>query len=289
MYSNNPSNPELYEPSKKSIQKLQSTIEELKSANAQLKARNIMHKEFINIAAHELRTPIQPILSLAKVLQSRIKDSEQSDLLNAVIKNAKRLQRLTEDILDVTKMENSSLKLNKELFNLYHLLSSNVEDYKSQIEKDNVSIELLLEPTNEDLLIEADRNRLSQVISNLLSNAIKFTNEGTVSVAVQMKDSSRVIVSVKDTGTGIDPEILPRLFCKFATISKTGTGLGLFISKNIIEAHGGNIYAENNEGIEGATFYIILPVHSEGDFSTVDELHKITDPGPEYGESKLNF
>ena len=180
-------------------------------------------------------------------------------------------------------MENSSLKLNKELFNLYHLLSSNVEDYKSQVEKDNVGIELLLEPTNEDLLIEADRNRLSQVISNLLSNAIKFMNEGTVSVAVQMKDSSRVIVSVKDTGTGIDPEILPRLFCKFATISKTGTGLGLLISKNIIEAHGGNIYAENNEGIEGATFYIILPVHAEGDFSTVDELHKITDPGPEYG------
>ena len=186
-------------------------------------------------------------------------------------------------------MENSSLKLNKELFNLYHLLSSNVEDYKSQVEKDNVGIELLLEPTNEDLLIEADRNRLSQVISNLLSNAIKFMNEGTVSVAVQMKDSSRVIVSVKDTGTGIDPEILPRLFCKFATISKTGTGLGLLISKNIIEDHGGNIYAENNEGIEGATFYIILPVHAEGDFSTVDELHKITDPGPEYGESKLNF
>ena len=93
MYSNNTPHPELYEPSKKSIQKLQSTIEELKSANAQLKAHNIMHKEFINIAAHELRTPIQPILGLTKVLQSRIKDSEQSDLLNAVIKNAKRLQK----------------------------------------------------------------------------------------------------------------------------------------------------------------------------------------------------
>jgi len=283
MYSNNTPHPELYEPSKKSIQKLQSTIEELKSINVQLKAHNIMHKEFINIAAHELRTPIQPILGLTEVLQSRIKDSEQSDLLNAVIKNAKRLQRLTEDILDVTKMENSSLKLNKERFNLYNLLSSNVEDYKSQIEKDNVSIELVLEPNNEDLLIEADRNRLTQVISNLLSNAIKFTNEGTVSVAVQIKDSSHVIISVKDTGTGINPEILPRLFSKFATLSKTGTGLGLFISKNIIEAHGGNICAENNEGAEGATFYVILPVHAEGDFGTAADLHKIsTDPSFEY-------
>lgn len=289
MYSNNSPNPDFYEPSKKSIQKLQSTIEELKSANAQLKARNIMHNEFINIAAHELRSPIQPILGLAKVLQSRIKDSEQSDLLNAVIKNAKRLQRLTEDILDVTKIENSSLKLNKERFNLYHLLSSSVEDYKNQIEKHNVSIELLLEPNNKDLLIEADRDRLSQVISNLLSNAIKFTNDGTVSVAVQMKDSSHVIVSVKDTGTGIDPEILPRLFCKFATISKTGTGLGLFISKNIIEAHGGNICAENNKGVQGATFYVTLPVHAEGYFSTAADLHKITDPGSEYEQSKLNF
>jgi signal transduction histidine kinase len=179
--------------------------------------------------------------------------------------------------LDVTKMENSSLKLNKERFNLYNLLSSNVEDYKSQIEKDNVSIELVLEPNNED------RNRLTQVISNLLSNAIKFTNEGTVSVAVQIKDSSHVIISVKDTGTGINPEILPRLFSKFATLSKTGTGLGLFISKNIIEAHGGNICAENNEGAEGATFYVILLVHAEGDFGTAADLHKIsTDPSFEY-------
>jgi signal transduction histidine kinase len=113
----------------------------------------------------------------------------------------------------------------------------------------------------------------------LLSNGIKFTNEGTVSVAVQRKDASHIVVSVKDTGTGIDLEILPRLFSKFATISKTGTGLGLFISKNIIEAHGGKIWAENNANIKGATFYIILPVHTEEHFNTVDDSEKIIDTG----------
>jgi signal transduction histidine kinase len=280
MFSNNPSNQEFYEPSKKSKEQLESTIEKLKSANAQLKVLNIMQKEFINIAAHELRTPIQPILGLTKVLHSMIKDSEQLDLLNVVIKNAKRLQGLTEDILDVTKIESSSLKLNKERFNLYDLLSSSVEDYKTQIEKDNVSIKMLFESDNKDFFVEADRNKLTQVISNLLCNAIRFTNEGTVSVAVQMKGASHIVVSIKDTGSGIDLEILPKLFSKFATISKTGTGLGLFISKNIIEAHGDKIWAKNNTNTKGATFYIILPVHTEEHFkNTVDDSEKIIDTG----------
>ena len=264
-------------------------LADIYQTNAQLKVRNIMQKEFINIAAHELRTPIQPILGLTKVLHSMIKDSEQLDLLNVVIKNAKRLQGLTEDILDVTKIENNSLNLNKERFNLYDLLSSSVEDYKNQIEKDNVSIKLLFEHDNKDFFVEADRNKLTQVIYNLLSNAIKFTNEGSVFVALQRKDASHIVVSVKDTGTGIDPKILPRLFSKFATISKTGTGLGLFISKNIIEAHGGKIWAENNANIKGATFYIILPVHTEEHFNTVDVSEKIIDTGSEYGQSKLKF
>jgi signal transduction histidine kinase len=248
-----------------SNKKLVLTNKRLESANEQLKVHDRMQNEFINIAAHELRTPIQPILSLTEVLRSKIKDTQQVDLLSIITRNAKRLQRLTEDILDVTRIESHSLKLNKERFNLADLISSVIDDYRNHIEKDNIAVKLLYERNNKDnnIFVEADRGRLIQVISNLIDNAIKFTKEGTISIITEKKDS-QVIVSVKDTGTGIDPEILPRLFSKFATKSERGgTGLGLFICKNIVEAHGGKIWIENNniyDGKKGATFTFSLAV-----------------------------
>jgi two-component system sensor histidine kinase VicK len=152
----------------------------------------------------------------------------------------------------------------KERFNLSDLISSIIDDYRNRIERDNIAVKLLYEPNNKDnIFVEADRGRLIQVISNLLDNAIKFTKEGTISIITEEKDS-KVIVSVKDTGTGIDPEILPRLFSKFVTKSERGgTGLGLFICKNIVEAHGGKIWIENNniyDGKKGSTFTFSLPV-----------------------------
>jgi two-component system, OmpR family, sensor histidine kinase VicK len=231
-----------------------------------LKEVQKMKDEFINIAAHELRTPIQPILGLSEVLHAKIKDTEQRQLLDTITRNAKRLQRLTSDILDVTKIETHSLKLNKERFNLADLISSSIiEDYRNRIEKDNIAVKLLYERNNKDnnIFVEADRGRLIQVISNLLDNAIKFTKEGTISIITEEKDS-KVIVSVKDTGSGIDPEILPRLFSKFVTKSERGgTGLGLFICKSIVEAHGGKIWIESNDIYKekgGATFSFSLPI-----------------------------
>ncbi|HEX2068160.1 MAG TPA: ATP-binding protein [Nitrososphaeraceae archaeon] len=242
------------------------TNKKLEAANEQLKVHDNMQKEFINIAAHELRTPIQPILSLTEVLRFKIKDTQYVDLLSIIRRNAKRLQRLTDTILDVTRIESHSLKLNKERFNLNDLISSIIDDYRNHIEKDNVEIKLLYKPNNKDntIFVEADRERLIQVISNLLDNAIKFTNDGTISIITEQRDS-QVVVSIKDTGTGIDPEIMPRLFSKFVTKSERGgTGLGLFICKSIIEAHGGKIWAENNnniyDGKKGATFTFSLPV-----------------------------
>jgi signal transduction histidine kinase len=109
-------------------------------------------------------------------------------------------------------------------------------------------------------IVEADKDRISQVISNLLANAVKFTNEGVIRIAAE-KNNGEILVSIKDTGTGVDPEILPRLFTKFVTKPETGgTGLGLFISKSIVEAHGGRIWAENNTDGKGATFYFSLPL-----------------------------
>ena len=222
----------------------------------QLKVNDKMQKEFINVAAHELRTPIQPILGLSEVLLSREGNIEEyRESLNVIIRNAKRLQRLTEDILDVTRIESQSLKLNKQTFNLRNVIMSVLADHnRSQIR--------LLCLNNEDIIVNADKERVTQVISNLLSNAIKFTNEGEeISVDVKRDNTAKQInISIKDTGQGIDAEIYPRLFTKFATKSIVGTGLGLFISKKIIEAHDGRIWAENNPDGKGATFYFSLPI-----------------------------
>jgi signal transduction histidine kinase len=244
-----------------------------------LKAYSKMQTEFINNAAHELRTPIQPILAISEVLrfggggggeEERVvskKDLNKS--LDVILTNARRLKDLGDKILNVSLIESRSLKLEKELFNLNDIIIDNVETVKRQfllIDDDNTtSLEVLCDKNSGDVAeihLEADRRRISQVIYNLLHNAIKFTNEGSITISVKRKDGDNkvIVVSVKDTGTGIDPEIFPRLFTKFATKSVAGTGLGLYISKSIIEAHGGKIWAQNNADGKGATFAFSLPL-----------------------------
>jgi two-component system sensor histidine kinase VicK len=257
-----------------------------------LKEADKMKNEFINVAAHELRTPIQPILSLSQVLQSKICDTKQLELLEAIVRNAKRLQRLTDDILDVTKIESKSLNLNKERFNLNDVISNIAKDltihnvYSYNNNNNGKLLKLLYKPDREDIFVEADKERITQVVSNLLNNSVKFTEEGTISIDVKVQEHGDnnnnnnnndighniVIVSIKDTGEGIDSEILPKLFTKFASKSYQGTGLGLFICKSIVEAHGGKIWAENKNNdddnsefvdgkrVRGATFHFSLPI-----------------------------
>jgi signal transduction histidine kinase len=231
-----------------------------------LKEADKMKTEFINVAAHELRTPIQPILGLSEVLYSKTQDAEQLSYLNIINKNAKRLLQLADDILDVTKIESQSLKLKKESFDLQELITAVVNEHGEIIKKSNKNIKLAYVPKDErgskSILVDADRGRISQVVSNLLSNAIKFTEEGSVIVTTEINDNDNknaIIVRVKDSGAGIDCEVLPKLFAKFVSKSFQGTGLGLFISKSIIEAHGGTIWAENNSDGKGATFSFTLP------------------------------
>ena len=235
----------------------------------QLKTHGKMQEEFINIASHELRTPTQAVLTYSELLRRHPEKKE--DMIEAIYRNAERLQRLTNDILDVTRIESKTLKVNKEKFNLSDLLSKVIEDYKSNIEKNNRNVRLSYSESNKETsLVNADRERIIQVISNLLNNAIKFTEEkggGEIYVTAEEKekdDQEVVIVTIKDTGVGIDSEILPRLFTKFATRSQTGTGLGLFICKSIIEAHGGKIWAVNNANSKGgATFAFSLPISKQ--------------------------
>jgi signal transduction histidine kinase len=239
---------------------LKTSNDSLALANERLKIHDKMQQEFINIASHEMKTPTQAILGYSKLIQRHPEKREV--MMEAIARNATRLQRLTNDILDVTRIETQSLKLNIERVNLNELISNLIEDYRNEIEKTNKDIKLLHEPQDQIIEVEADKNRLTQVISNLLSNAIKFTKKGTIRVTEEVKDS-KAFISIKDTGQGIDTEIFPRLFLKFAAKSETGTGLGLFISKSIVEAHGGKIWAENNDssdGKKGATFTFSIPL-----------------------------
>jgi signal transduction histidine kinase len=254
-------------------QLLKDSNKQLEQANEQLKTQDKTQKEFINVAAHELRTPIQPILGLTQIIYSKIDEhvrpyekQKQKEMLEVVIRNANRLQRLSEDILDVTRIESQNLNLKLEQLNLDEIISNAINDAKRCHEiKENVSLLYQRDKYGDDdsVFVQADRGRLNQVISNLISNAIKFTKEGSIVVnAKKQENENKVIVSVKDTGIGIHPDVLPRLFQKFATKSYQGTGLGLYISKSIVEAHGGEMWAENNPDGKGkgAVFYFTLPM-----------------------------
>ena len=229
----------------------------------QLKTHDKMQKEFINIASHEMKTPTQAIIGYADLIHKH--PEKREDMMQSISRNAVRLQRLTNDILDVTRIDSHTLNLHKEQFNIGNLLAYIVQDYVGYIEKENQNVKLFYnfkQDVNDPLPIDADEDRITQVISNLLNNAIKFTSkkrEGVISVSAERK-KEEVIVSIKDTGEGINPEILPRLFTKFATRSFSGTGLGLYISKSIVESHGGKMWAENNPDGEGATFTFTLPL-----------------------------
>jgi signal transduction histidine kinase len=249
----------------KRTEQLQVANKQLLAANEKLELRDRMQQDFINIAAHEFRTPIQPILGLSQLLRTKSKDSMFIDSLDIIVRNAIRLQRLTEDILDVHKIESHTLQLNIESLDLNALISDLVADYRKRLLNERKEgIRLLTELNfSKPMVLYADRYRLVRVIDNLLNNSIEFTKEGTIVTTVKEgMDQQRheLIISVKDTGSGIDPDILQKLFLKFVTKSHHGTGLGLYICKAIIEAHGGKIWAENNVGSNGATFSFSLPV-----------------------------
>ena len=248
-------------------QELKNTVNQLSQANEQLKVHDKMQKEFINVASHEMKTPTQAIIGYSDLMQKH--PDKREEMLKAISRNAVRLQRLTNDILDVTRIESQTLKLDKEKFNLSDLIANVVEDQRSHIEKENQKIKLMYNNKYDSYgapIVDADRDRITQVISNLLGNAIKFTSNqvegGSVSVSLEKNHNNQeeVIVNIRDTGEGIHQEILPRLFTKFATKSFAGTGLGPYISKSIIEEHGGRMWAQNNSDGRGATFTFTLPL-----------------------------
>lgn len=247
----------------------------LMKANESLKIKDEAQNQFINVAAHELRTPIQPILNAIYLMQSSdLSASKKNQYIDIIKRNTEKLGRLAEDILDVTRIESNTLRLMVERLNLYDLIQNIVEEYKRDIHFIYKELVVNYESPSKTIFVKGDRLRLNQVLLNLLDNAGKFTKKGSITVTTAVI-SNKVQVTVKDTGVGIHPEIFPKLFSKFVTRSDRGTGLGLFISKSIIEAHGGKIWAENYSQKEqkevGAAFNFTLPLLDQEDIEHQEE------------------
>ncbi len=247
----------------------------IKENNTKLQRFNEAQKEFIDIAAHELRNPVMPILNLGIDLQSSwiaLKDKEKVYMIDIIVRNAKRLRKLTEELLDTAKIENRLLILNLENYDLARQIVEITSDFNNQIrlhprKDEKSSIKFMVKcQDNREIIINADKSRISQVIVNLLDNAVKFIGRKLPrEIVISIKEGigenkAEVIVSVSNTGNTIDLMILPKLFHKFSRTSDTGTGLGLFISKGIIEAHGGRIWAENKVNGFGTIFTFSIPL-----------------------------
>ena len=233
----------------------------LKEAYEELKLHDAMEQEFINLAAHELRTPAQAIIGYSEMLKVCPEKREQYD--EAISRNAARLYSLVTDMLDVARIESQTLKLDKTSFDLNQKIENVILDTKQQMDADaNKKVRIKFEP-KDSIKVRGDKARIFQVFSNLLNNAVKFTDDGMIIVNAQKNtETLEAIITIKDTGTGIDPEVIPNMFSKFISKSKRGVGLGLYIAKNIVEAHGGKIDAYNNMNEKGATFIVTLPLVS---------------------------
>lgn len=243
--------------------KLRETNEQLAESNEQLKVHDRLQREFVNVAAHELRTPVQPLLGAAELLESQFNQNDEIKVtkpeIEMILRNARRLERLSNDILEISRIESGSLKLNKNTFSLACIIAEAIKDAKVQSGFDASKLQITYTP--DEIFVHADKEKLTQVMTNLLTNAIKFTTEGRVSIVTRQDNENKTAyVTILDTGSGIDPEIVPHLFEKFVTKSEKGTGIGLYISKKIIEAHGGIILGYNNPDGVGATFEFTVAV-----------------------------
>jgi signal transduction histidine kinase len=244
---------------------------ELQETTKKLTYHDKLQKEFIDIAAHEFRTPIQSVLGYSEMIHANLKNFDM--YFDKIIRNAKRLEKLTEDVLDVSRIEGKNFQLSKSYFDLNQTIKQVIEDHQKEALNKEVQI-IFDSKKNTPATVYADEARLQQVIHNLLSNAINFTQNGTIMITayrarvdtegeIDESDRESAVVEIKDTGTGINAEILPRLFDKFATRSMSGTGLGLYISKSIVDSHDGKIWAYNNKDGKGATFTFTLPINKK--------------------------
>ncbi|MFZ0183493.1 MAG: HAMP domain-containing sensor histidine kinase [Nitrosotalea sp.] len=239
------------------IQEVIRKTRSLQKANRKLERISVLKDDFINIASHELKSPLHPIYGFVELAQNG--DIGTDEALAGISKQARQLEEVANRILDIGRIDNGILQLSYEKFDLSDLLLEITSSYRSN---EKIKIETNVEKGIE---VEADRIRIGQVIRNLINNALKFTEAGIIQVTTQYDlEKNLVEVIVSDSGSGIHPDILPNLFNKFATRgpkteSWKGNGLGLYLCRGIINAHGGRIFAYNNKET-GATIKFTIPI-----------------------------
>lgn len=229
-----------------------------------------LKEEFVNIAAHELRTPVLPIILSAEVLAEEA-GGVADEKIAMILRNASRLNRLTNQILDISRLDSNTLQLRKENVDIVAVVQEAAGNRQMFGRDSNPDVEVVVKSHLKEkkaLALAIDKERVMEVLFNLLDNAFKFTKKGTITVSLTEEEGGGegggfVRIDVSDTGTGIDSSIAGRLFTKFASKSAVelkGTGLGLYLCKKLVEAHGGRIWARNNENGVGATFSFTLPI-----------------------------
>lgn len=238
---------------------------ELEGSYDKLREADKLKDEFMNIAAHELKTPLVPIMGYVNMMRDGSLGSlsqEVKDSLEIIYRNVGRLRKLIEDILDISKLESGAMKFEMGNVRVEEIINNSVQDMQSYAGKKQLTIEAELQP---DLpRVYGDKNRLMQVLTDLIDNALKFTEKGGVFVEAR-REGDDVLIGVRDTGIGISGENIGRLFHKFYQIDSSlsrrygGTGLGLAICRKIIEVHGGRIWVESEPG-KGSVFKFTLPV-----------------------------
>lgn len=242
---------------------IQSEIHDrLKEAHEKVKLHDKMQSRFMDLVAHELRTPLQSILGISEILRNDIKNNDQNFMLQIIMSNARRLRRLSENILDITRLEGNVLCLNKEEFSLNGLVKATIKDYITNMDY-NKSIVFEYKNFDREYVVVADKFRITQVIQNLIDNSIRFAkNSGKIVLTLREKtvhSKEIVVLSITDDGETLRPEILSRLFTKFSSDSYYGVGIGLYLCKRLIEAHNGRIWALNNKNKRGCTFSFGIP------------------------------
>lgn len=234
----------------------------LKETQEKLKAHDKIQSRFMDLVTHELRTPLQSVLGFTEILKEEITNDEQKFMLRLIITNAKKLQRLSENILDITRLENNILYLNKEEFDLNELVKSTIGDYITNSEYTK-SISFDYQNFDRKYPVKADKIRIAQVIHDLVDNSVRFTqNDGKIVLTLSEKtihSKEIVVLSVSDNGENLGPEILSRLFTKFSLDSYYGVGISLYLCKKLLEAHDGRIWVLNNRNECGCTFSFGIP------------------------------
>jgi two-component system, OmpR family, aerobic respiration control sensor histidine kinase ArcB len=235
--------------------------------NEVLEERTIFQQDFIDIATHQLRNPILPILGFSKTLKSKIKDPVLLEYVDIIIRNGEKLRDIANDILDVSRIETNSLKTNKESFDISMMISNIIAEYQNISLRESTDIKFIYYGKL-NLSINADKSFISQALYNLLNNSYFFTksNQGQeISISLDLENNSHVTITVEDEGPGMDEKDLDHLFTKFFTKNSGGTGLGLYISKKLIELHGGSIDVKNRSPDLGLKFVVKIPISTTND------------------------